>query len=819
MERPRCSNAACGKDAGSRCDECSPDGKLPFAEYFDTAHSAFIAAVEAWSGRGKWATKHCATHANRPLDLWCDACRVPVCDKCLSHGAHKEHTASPVSGVWRALQQDLRERAERLDAEVERGTERLVRLARLQNEAAQREGSVGAARRAMDAVEVLFAGKMRALRAELEAAAVSWHDRAAEEHAKLAQGIASVQTLVASMRATCSEVENPQRVAVEYEEQCRQREALLGVPLRSLVGCAVGVPPNTLAALRQAVADLAVLSDGVVSCGLCEEEVCEGSATVCESCKHGLCRSCAPCIACCVKAERDALPEAVRDRVVVPEKVPQYSLAVAACYGTIGEMWGGAGDNNGEALRLYNKALLIYEEKAPNSLDLAQTHHGCGSMLSSQGQYDEALDAFKKALPVFEQKAPNTVHLAKTYGHIGLVFHSQSKYDETLVWSNKALPIYEEKAPNSLDLADTYQRIGSAFLHVLKYDEALDAYNKALAIYEETASNSLRIAQTYHSIGLALYSRSKDEDGKALDWYHRALVIREERAPDSLHLAKTYFNIGLVLDNQSKDDEALDWYNKSLRIREQKAPNTVHLAKTFIRIARVLHSQRKYDEALVWSNKSLPIYEEKAPNSHDLADTYYYSGCAAANLSQYDKALDCFNKALPIYDQVANASAHASAYQAVGNALMRQQKYDGALDAFDKAVSILKKTETTNTPVLLQLANTYHSSGNVLHAQSKYEGTLIAYNMALAIYEQKAPNTLDLAWANYNIGLTLEKQRKYDEALVWYNKALPIFEQQAPNSLDLASTCDHIGFVFEKQGKHARARDWYNKAKLHRPSS
>ena len=113
-----------------------------------------------------------------------------------------------------------------------------------------------------------------------------------------------------SIHATINEEEeNAQRVVVEYEEQCRQREAL-GVPLPSLVGCAVGVPSDALAALRQAVADLAVVNEGVVSCGLCEEDVCESSATVCESCKHVLCRSCAPCIACCVKAERDALPQA-----------------------------------------------------------------------------------------------------------------------------------------------------------------------------------------------------------------------------------------------------------------------------------------------------------------------------------------------------------------------------------------------------------------------------------------------------------------------------------------------------------------------------
>eukprot|EP00754_Rhynchopus_humris_P033397 Rhum_TRINITY_DN15466_c3_g1::Rhum_TRINITY_DN15466_c3_g1_i3::g.158140::m.158140 len=146
----------------------------------------------SWNSKGKWTTKHCATHAKKPLDLWCDACRVAVCDECLSHGAHREHTMSAVSDVWRALQQDLQEQAGQLDAEIARGSERLAQLSRLREEATQREGSVGAARRALDEVEGLLAGKMRVLRAELEAAAASWQDRAEEEHAKLAREVEGV---------------------------------------------------------------------------------------------------------------------------------------------------------------------------------------------------------------------------------------------------------------------------------------------------------------------------------------------------------------------------------------------------------------------------------------------------------------------------------------------------------------------------------------------------------------------------------------------------------------------------------------------------
>eukprot|EP00754_Rhynchopus_humris_P047120 Rhum_TRINITY_DN6665_c0_g1::Rhum_TRINITY_DN6665_c0_g1_i1::g.20688::m.20688 len=115
MAHPRCSDSTCGADADSRRDgqEAVRTG------YVDTAHKAFLAAVMAWNSKGKCATKHCATHAEQPLDLWCDACRVAVCEGCLSHGAHKAHAASAVSDVWRALQQDLQEQAGQLDAEIE----------------------------------------------------------------------------------------------------------------------------------------------------------------------------------------------------------------------------------------------------------------------------------------------------------------------------------------------------------------------------------------------------------------------------------------------------------------------------------------------------------------------------------------------------------------------------------------------------------------------------------------------------------------------------------------------------------------------------
>eukprot|EP00754_Rhynchopus_humris_P033897 Rhum_TRINITY_DN15491_c4_g2::Rhum_TRINITY_DN15491_c4_g2_i10::g.155208::m.155208 len=188
MERPSCS--VCGEAAVSRCDECSPDGELLLctgAECFDKMHNAFNAAehqqlLVPWNSRQKWTPKCCTTHTNKPLDLWCDVCRVPVCDRCCSHGEHVGHDTSLMQDVCETLQQDLQAKAAQLDAEVARGSVRLAQLARLRDEAGRREGSVGAAMRALDEAEKQFGEKVRALRAELEASAVSWHDRAHKEH-------------------------------------------------------------------------------------------------------------------------------------------------------------------------------------------------------------------------------------------------------------------------------------------------------------------------------------------------------------------------------------------------------------------------------------------------------------------------------------------------------------------------------------------------------------------------------------------------------------------------------------------------------------
>eukprot|EP00754_Rhynchopus_humris_P012084 Rhum_TRINITY_DN14264_c9_g3::Rhum_TRINITY_DN14264_c9_g3_i1::g.76499::m.76499 len=285
MKRPPC--YVCGRAAATRCDVCSPDANMFFCERracFDKEHNAFIVEPHrrqqvAWDSRVK--EKCCDAHPLRVRDRWCGECSVLVCATCCADD-HKGHATTlvgrdplPEQQPQPALRHGLQAAATQLEAEAERAAAQLQQLATLQDEAAQRRGAVGAAFRALDEAEERIDSKMRALRAELETAAASWHARAAEAYEKLARRTEQVRTLAGRMRAACEAEDEgapeTQRFALGCEGLHRQRTALLrdDVSPPAVEVWRVSVSPEPLAAMLRAVADLTVCGTG---CDEREEE-------------------------------------------------------------------------------------------------------------------------------------------------------------------------------------------------------------------------------------------------------------------------------------------------------------------------------------------------------------------------------------------------------------------------------------------------------------------------------------------------------------------------------------------------------------------
>jgi tetratricopeptide (TPR) repeat protein len=67
------------------------------------------------------------------------------------------------------------------------------------------------------------------------------------------------------------------------------------------------------------------------------------------------------------------------------------------------------------ALEQHQRALVIKEVTAPNSLALATSYNNIGEVLQKKGYLDGALEQHQRALAIHEVKAPKSWAPAATY--------------------------------------------------------------------------------------------------------------------------------------------------------------------------------------------------------------------------------------------------------------------------------------------------------------------------------------------------------------------------------------------------------------------
>ena len=633
------------------------------------------------------------------------------------------------------------------------------------------------------------------------------------------------------------------------------REALTGSV--SSVSAEVAVPADTLAALRKAVADLSVVRDGAVSCGLCDQGVRRSSVKRCNGCKQEVCRVCAAaCIVCSVKAEKAVLPKAAREGILVPDTATArkpYRLAVAAAYNAIGEAWQKL-ENNDEALRLHTKALAFREELTSNSPDLAETYANIGRVHYDRDEYAEALEWYSRSRQIREEKDPDSLALAKTIRDIGCVFLHQGKLAEALTCYKTSVQICEEQGPDSFYLAMAYQNIGVVYFDQENYGEALEWYNKARLIYEkkpkekglkaaqlyfaigivhyeqdaldealrwckeartiqlDEAPNSLALAATHYRIG-AVY-RKQEEYKQALVSLHKARQLRAENEPDSLAVAVTYKKIGRVCYDQGKFNTALDWYRKACMVRETKEPESPDLVRLYDDIGYVYSEDLEvYDEALVWYKKSCAVEEKAAPHSLDLAKTYYNLGTVYYDLEAEGEALSSFHRSRVIREEKAPDSLElAESYCFIGRTHYhwdREGKEDKeeARGWLHRAQEIAEKKAPKEYKVL---ASTYDYLGRVYDDQEKYVEALVWHNKSLLLCKEVTPGSLSIPTTYDAIAGVYYSQDELDKALTSYEKASRLYCENEP----LANTYSQMGYVYDDQGKSDEAVASYHKARV-----
>ena len=212
------------------------------------------------------------------------------------------------------------------------------------------------------------------------------------------------------------------------------------------------------------------------------------------------------CLTCSVTAEKGALPEDVRHKVVLPANAAafagspygKYSRAVAFAYHTIGELWGGVG-NSVDALRLHNMARAIRAEEAPDSLALAVRYSKVGDLYAKQNNFAAAREQYTRACRIREEKVPNSLDLAKTYRRLGYTYNNLGMCDEALVSYKKAFEICAGNG--NLDLAEVYNDIGDVCKRRGNPAEAAELHYMARAIEKARGNRALAPKHVAANIG------------------------------------------------------------------------------------------------------------------------------------------------------------------------------------------------------------------------------------------------------------------------------------------------------------------------------
>jgi Tfp pilus assembly protein PilF len=396
------------------------------------------------------------------------------------------------------------------------------------------------------------------------------------------------------------------------------------------------------------------------------------------------------------------------------ENLAPNSLEMASTLHNLGSVAYSRGDL-ARAEQYYQQALAIREKLAPNSLQVATTLHNLGVVASNRGDLARAEQLFQQALAIFENLAPNSIEMASTLNNLGSVAYSRGDLARAEQYYQQALAIFENLAPNSLDVADTLNNLGNVASDRGDLARAEQLYQQALAIYEKLAPNSLQVARTLNNLGNV--ARYRGDLARAEQLYQQALAIEEKLAPNSLQVASTLNNLGVVAANRGDLARAEQYYQQALAIFEQLAPNSLQVAGTLHNLGNVARDRGDLARAEQLFQQALAIYEKLAPNSLQVARTLHNLGNVASNRSDLARAEQLFQQALAIFEQLAPNSLQTR------STIWQMWLVDrGDLAACGAVVSTGVGDLTCSLPTARTLGNVARDRGDLARAEQLYQG-------------------------------------------------------------------------------------------------
>jgi len=381
----------------------------------------------------------------------------------------------------------------------------------------------------------------------------------------------------------------------------------------------------------------------------------------------------------------------------------------------------------------YQEAEVFYQEvtqkQPPDSLGLARVLLNRAIDASRMGDWRKAEDYYERAIPIFEKRAPESADFACSLGGLGSLFFTRSDAVRAEEYLARAVELGQKLWPESLFVAANLTNLALAVdargdleraerfhLHVFEIQskakpgplaaynlnnlamiatargdlaKAEDYFRRSLAIKEKIMPNTMPLANTLNNLGEVAVSRG--ELTKAERYQKRALAIREKLAPDGTDVAMSLINLGDIEQHRGDVERAEQYYLRSLSMLEKLESKSSLLAEGLNDLGEIEYSRGNLEKAEAYELRALELHKKLAPATADVANSLTDLGILAYERGDFIKAEAYERDSLAILEKLSPGSlSYADSLAWLARIMVRNGKHKEAAELYEQALHALE---------------------------------------------------------------------------------------------------------------------------------
>jgi tetratricopeptide (TPR) repeat protein len=229
--------------------------------------------------------------------------------------------------------------------------------------------------------------------------------------------------------------------------------------------------------------------------------------------------------------------------------------------------------------------------------DLGPTYMNLGAVTAEQYDFEAARFFFGKALLIFQETAPEKSGVPFTLGDLALTLDWQGDFSAALEYSERSLDIQSKTYPNSRQASQGWAMRGIILRDLGELDRAADSFQRALGIQDKGGwGESTAASDTL--LELVKLERTRGRLDAADSYGQRALRISRAACPNRWCTAAILNELGQVAYEQGDLATAEGRLRQAVEIREQSlGPTHPDFARSLNSLALVVGALGRRHEA------------------------------------------------------------------------------------------------------------------------------------------------------------------------------------------------------------------------------